>query len=103
MGWIGCTNVILSIETSKHLTCLYLNTINVADYGSSIGVVGIGLIRVREIVQAYKDQTLRKKMELFSKEANVHSFGMTCYEILIEEVPFEDHSMTESYNHILSG
>jgi serine/threonine protein kinase len=67
----------------------------IADYECSVGVVGTRFFRVLEILQACKDQTTNKKPEVFSTAANAYSFGMTCYEILIGKLPFEDHPLSD--------
>jgi serine/threonine protein kinase len=42
-------------------------------------------------LQALKDKNVYKKPEIFTKQADVYSYGMTCYEILAGKIPFEGH------------
>ena len=65
----------------------------VADFECSVGVVGTGFWRAPEILQALKDKSIR--LELFTKEADVYSYAMTCYEILTGELPFQGHSVID--------
>jgi serine/threonine protein kinase len=68
----------------------------VADYECSVGVKGTGFFRAPEILQAIKDRSADKKLEIFSKKADIYSYGMTCYEILTGKLPFEGE---QSYNY----
>jgi serine/threonine protein kinase len=61
----------------------------VADYECSVGTVGTNFFRAPEILQALKDKSVSKKPEIFSKEVDIYSYGMTCYEILTGKLPFE--------------
>ena len=74
----------------------------IIDYESSIGVFGTGFFRAPEILQALKDKNISQKLELFTKESDVYSFGMFCYEILTGKLPFEDDSSID-YDHVLNG
>ena len=67
----------------------------VADYECSIGVVGTGFFRAPEILQACKDRVVRQREDLFTREADVYSYGMTCYEVLIGKLPFQDHLLID--------
>jgi hypothetical protein len=68
----------------------------VADYECSVGVVGMGFFRAPEILQACKDKMVSKKPEVFLRAADAYSFRMTCYEILIGKLLFEDHPLNVS-------
>lgn len=69
----------------------------VADFECSMGVVGTGFFRAPEILKAYKEWDKERDKpspaisdpELFSKTADVYSYGMTCYEILTGKFPFQ--------------
>jgi serine/threonine protein kinase len=74
----------------------------VADFECSIGVVGTGFWRAPEILQACKDKNVFKSPEIFTKQADVYSYGMTCYEILTGKLPFEGRSMRD-YDIVLNG
>ena len=74
----------------------------VADYECSIGVVGTGFFRAPEILQACKDHKVWERPEVFSRAADIYSYGMTCYEILIGKLPFEGHPQND-YAHVLNG
>ncbi|KAG0559070.1 hypothetical protein KC19_10G076800 [Ceratodon purpureus] len=66
----------------------------VADYECSIGVVGTGFFRAPEILQACKERMASKKPEVFSRAVDVYGYGMTCYEVLVGKLPFEDHPLS---------
>jgi hypothetical protein len=74
----------------------------VADFECSVGVVGTGFWRAPEILQACKEKNVSKKPEIFTKQADVYSYGMTCYEILTGKLPFEGHSPRD-YDLVLNG
>lgn len=63
----------------------------VTDFECSVGVVGTGFFRAPETLQALKDKSISEKPELFSREADVYAYGMTCYEILTGKLPFGNH------------
>ncbi|KAG0598899.1 hypothetical protein M758_12G110200 [Ceratodon purpureus] len=67
----------------------------VADFESSVGVVGTGFWRAPEILQACRERNVNKRPELFSKSADAYSYAMTCYEVLTGRVPFEDHPLSK--------
>ncbi|KAG0603190.1 hypothetical protein M758_10G073300 [Ceratodon purpureus] len=67
----------------------------VADYECSIGVVGTGFFRAPEILQACKERMASQRGEVFSRAADVYAYGMTCYEVLIGKLPFEDHPLSD--------
>ncbi|KAG0603205.1 hypothetical protein M758_10G074700 [Ceratodon purpureus] len=66
----------------------------VADYECSIGVVGTRFFRAPEILQACKEGMASQKSEVFSRAADVYAYGMTCYEVLVGKLPFEDHPLS---------
>ncbi|KAG0559120.1 hypothetical protein KC19_10G080500 [Ceratodon purpureus] len=63
----------------------------VADYECSIGVVGTNFFRAPEILQACNDKMTNQRPEVFSRAADIYAYGMTCYEVLVGKLPFEDH------------
>ena len=67
----------------------------VADFESSIGVMGTGFWRAPEILRAVREKNVDARPELFSRQADSYSYGMTCYEVLTGRVPFEDHPLSD--------
>lgn len=74
----------------------------VADYECSVGVVGTGLWRAPEILQACKERNVSQRPELFTAAADAYGYGMVCYEILTGKLPFEGH-VGNGYDLVLSG
>ena len=70
----------------------------VADFECSVGVVGTGFWRAPEILQAVKNKNIQ--LDIFTKEADVYSYAMTCHEILTGEFPFQGH-YTNDYDLVL--
>ncbi|KAG0561702.1 hypothetical protein KC19_9G085200 [Ceratodon purpureus] len=70
----------------------------VADYECSIGVVGTGFFMAPEILQACKDGKPNKRPEVFSKASDIYSYGMTCYEVLVGKLPFEDYPLNGKHD-----
>ena len=68
----------------------------VADFECSVGVVGTGFWRAPEILKALREKNISQRPEVFSEIANTYSYGMTCYEVLTEKKPFEDHPMKDN-------
>ena len=74
----------------------------VADYESSVGVVGTGFWRAPEILLAVKNHNVTS--ELFTKASDVYSYGMTCYEIITGGIPFEVEGFRISdYDRVIDG
>jgi len=71
----------------------------VADYESSIGVVGTAFWRAPEILKQLKE---RKPEIHFTGEADVYGFAITCYEIWTGHIPFEEYKSND-YDHVLNG
>ncbi|KAG0554618.1 hypothetical protein KC19_12G105400 [Ceratodon purpureus] len=88
---LKASNVLVrtSRPSPKYLWC------SVADFESSVGVVGTGFWRAPEILQACRERNVNEKPELFSKKADAYSYGMTCYEVLTGRVPFQDHPLSK--------
>jgi serine/threonine protein kinase len=75
----------------------------VADYECSLTVEGTGFWRAPEILRAFKERkNYEQRKELFTREADIYSYAMTCYEILTGELPFAGHPVND-YDLVLSG
>ncbi|KAG0617301.1 hypothetical protein M758_5G179700 [Ceratodon purpureus] len=72
----------------------------VADYECSARVVGTGYWRAPEILQAVKNCNV--KPHSFTKEVDVYSYAMTCYEVITGHIPFQD-LRGECYNVVIEG
>jgi len=97
---LKASNVLLDtdfLELMKHPNGFVCR---VADFECSVGIVGTGFWRAPEILQALK--TKNRKPELFTKSADVYSYGMTCYEIVTGRVPFE-HLPLNNYDVVIRG
>ncbi|KAG0570876.1 hypothetical protein KC19_6G194100 [Ceratodon purpureus] len=73
---------------------------NVADFESSVGLVGTGYWRAPEILRALQTGSIRS--HLFDEKSDVYSFAMTYYEILTGCIPFEDLG-GRNYGMIIEG
>jgi serine/threonine protein kinase len=89
-------NVLMSICVDGRMQCF------VADYECSIGVVGTGFFRAPEILQAFEDKSVSRRPELFTKQSDAYSYTMTCYEMLLGRLSFNDHSVND-YASVISG
>ncbi|KAG0586750.1 hypothetical protein KC19_2G114200 [Ceratodon purpureus] len=102
MQWLHEHNIVhRDLKASNILVCRN-GGIFVADFECSIGVIGIGFWRAPEILQAIKDKKVHERVEVFSREADVYAYGMTCYEILTGKLPFENHPLRD-YDIVLNG
>ena len=68
----------------------------VADFECSVGCFGTGFWRSPQILQALRDleenvitREAFGKIDLYTKESDVYSYAMTCYEVLTGRQPFE--------------
>ncbi|KAG0554771.1 hypothetical protein KC19_12G117400 [Ceratodon purpureus] len=87
---LKASNVLVKTSPDgKYLWCC------VADFESSVGVVGTGFWRAPEILEACRERNVSKRPELFSKSADAYSYGMTYYEVLTGRFPFQDHPLSE--------
>lgn len=73
--------------------------LKLADFESSIGVVGTAFWRAPEILQQLKE---RKARVHFTSEADVYSYGMTFYEVLTGRIPFKEYKSSD-FDHVLRG
>ncbi|KAG0598490.1 hypothetical protein M758_12G078600 [Ceratodon purpureus] len=73
----------------------------VIDYECSVGVVGTGFWRAPEILEQLQKRVPSCDM-VFTKEADIYSFGMMCYEVVTGCIPFEGHPQND-YSIVLRG
>ncbi|KAG0587267.1 hypothetical protein KC19_2G153100 [Ceratodon purpureus] len=93
--WLHNRNIVhRDLKASNVLHTRISNDFIVADFECSVGVVGTGFWRAPEILQACKDGVVYAKIELFSKEVDIYSYGMTCYEVLSGKLPFQEQVVT---------
>ncbi|KAG0627598.1 hypothetical protein M758_2G213900 [Ceratodon purpureus] len=94
---LKASNVLVKVHESGSFQCF------VADYECSIGVVGTGLFRAPEILEACREKSVSKRPELFTMASDVYSYGMTCYEILTGKLPFDGRLGKEYMDAIMGG
>ncbi|KAG0625437.1 hypothetical protein M758_2G055200 [Ceratodon purpureus] len=100
MEWLHGHNIVHRDLKASNVLWRF-NYVVVADFECSIGVIGTGFWRAPEILQAIKDQKVHERPEVFSREADVYAYGMTCYEILTGKLPFENHPLND-YSIVLN-
>jgi serine/threonine protein kinase len=99
---LKAANVLVDNETAKGMKDPNGFICQVADFECSVGVVGTGFWRAPEILQAVKSRNI--KPELFTKSADVYSYGMTCYEIVTGRLPFELEDLRATdYDVVIRG
>ncbi|KAG0587580.1 hypothetical protein KC19_2G174600 [Ceratodon purpureus] len=94
---LKASNVLVKVHVHSGFQCF------VADYECSIGVVGTGLFRAPEILEACRDDSVSKRPELFTMASDAYSYGMTCYEILTGKLPFDGHLGNDYVDVVISG
>lgn len=105
MEWLHSRGIVHRDLKASNVLCTKFETgwtCCVADFECSIGVIGTGFFRAPEILQACKDYSISNKPELFTKQADVYSYGMVCYEILTGRLPFDDYRVND-FDHVLVG
>ncbi|KAG0625472.1 hypothetical protein M758_2G058200 [Ceratodon purpureus] len=102
MEWLHEHNIVHRDLKASNVLVSKKGYVYVADFECSIGVVGTGFWRAPEILQAIKDEKVGKRPEVFSREADVYAYGMTCYEILTGKLPFENHPLSD-YSIVFNG
>jgi serine/threonine protein kinase len=85
------------IGLKETLESLYFY-VKIGDYESSELIGGTGFWRPPEVLQALKD----KKNPVWSREGDVYSFGMLCYELLTRLHPFQGKPRS-IYDRVLAG
>ncbi|KAG0598512.1 hypothetical protein M758_12G080500 [Ceratodon purpureus] len=73
----------------------------VIDYECSVGVLRTGFWRAPEIFEQLQKGVPTCDM-VFTKEADIYSFGMMSYEVVTGCIPFEGHPQND-YSIVLSG
>jgi hypothetical protein len=103
MDWLHSHDIVhRDLKASNVLVMKEKNWTFVADFECSVGVVGTGFWRAPEILQACKDKNVSKRPDIFTKQADVYSYGMTCYEILTGKLPFEGRPVWD-FDLVLNG
>ncbi|KAG0612888.1 hypothetical protein M758_6G060000 [Ceratodon purpureus] len=74
-------------------------TLDVADFESSVAVVGTGFWRAPEVLIALKNKEFGRKT--WTMKGDVYSYAMTCYEVITGFIPFEDVNI--NVNDVISG
>ena len=97
---LKAANVLLDTEMGKAWKDPNGFICKVSDFECSVGVVGTRFWRAPEILQAVKSRNF--KPELFTKSADVYSYGMTCYEVVTGQIPFEDLRASD-YDVVIRG
>ena len=90
---IKASNVLLSRQDSVAAF--------VIDYECSIGVTGTGFWRAPETLEQLQRSIPGHKV-VMTKEADIYSFGMLCYEVITGCIPFESHPVSD-YSIVLRG
>ena len=86
------------LKMSYHETPCY--RVVKAYFESLVGIIGTGFWRVPEILLALKNPNVTE--EMFTPQADVYSYAMTCYEVITGCVPFEGHA-SSSYDGVITG
>jgi serine/threonine protein kinase len=91
----------LLIDGEEDLESAYYNFPHLMDFECSLGVVGTGFWRAPQILKQLQKRVPSHEV-VFTKEADIYSFGMLCYEIITGRLPFEDHPR-DDYSIVLRG
>lgn len=82
-------------------TLQYIDIKTIANFECSEGLVGTVFWRTPEILRQLQDSVSTSNV-WFTTKADVYSYGMTCYEIVIGFIPFK-RKFWQNYDIILSG
>ena len=88
------------MSLSKHLPMGYI-FVQSGRLCISIEVGGTTFWRAPKVLEACRRRNVGRKPELFTREADNYSYGMTCYEVLIGKVPFEDHPLRDQHGVLM--
>jgi len=91
----SCLGEVIGLK--EPLESLYFY-VKIGDYESSDLIDGTGFWRPPEVLKALKD----RNKPVWSREGDVYSFGMLCYELLTRLLPFQDESRS-IYDRVLEG
>jgi len=68
---------------------------HVADYECAMFVQGTGFWRAPEVLQELQKKEEDRNVEIWTEKVDVYSFGMTCYEILTGQIPFDGYTKSK--------
>ncbi|KAH9538086.1 hypothetical protein CY35_16G086700 [Sphagnum magellanicum] len=91
----SCLGEVIGLKEAFQSLYFY---VKIGDYESSDHVEGTGFFRPPEVLQALKE----KKNPVWSREGDVYSFGMLCYELLTRLLPFQGEPLS-NYDRVLGG
>ncbi|KAG0614145.1 hypothetical protein M758_6G154300 [Ceratodon purpureus] len=90
---IKASNVLMGRER-KYTSYVRDITSFVIDYECSVGVVGTRFWRAPEILEQLQKGVPSCEL-VFTKEADIYSFGMMCYEVVTRCIPFDGHPQND--------
>ena len=99
-GDLKSDNVLILPFESKFDPIIGYFLCKVADYECSVGVVGTRFWRAPEILSSLKGGNNYSK--LCTKQSDVYSYGMTCYEILTGHIPLAEIP-SNNYDFVCHG
>lgn len=82
MDWLHSHNIVHRDSKVSNVLLKQYDDCYVADYEFSIGVIGTGLWRAPEILQAIKDMKVSERPEAFSEAADVNAM------VSFREIPY---------------
>ncbi|KAG0584674.1 hypothetical protein M758_3G228700 [Ceratodon purpureus] len=97
---LKASNVLIRSFESKFDPVIGYFFCKVSDYECSVGVVGTGFWRAPEILSGLNNDD--DHSNLCTKESDVYSYGMTCYEMLTGNIPFAN-SPRSDYDFVCQG